>query len=366
MQIPQLTFTRFIAALLVLIFHGARSTFPFTIYPGRYLIEYGHIAVVYFFILSGFILAITYRSALERTGKLNRNQFWIARLARIYPLYVFALLLTVFVQTTFYPVTVTPTQLLASLSLTQAWFPTLVTTLNGPGWSLSVEVFFYALFPLIFPLLVALSNRTLAVLLVSSWVAGVGLFYGLVNQPQPGQLSVEEYHNLLYYSPWVHLATFVNGCISGLLFWRYAWHHAPSSGRNQLSWLLLGLGVLGLVIIVPQPQLMAYAQGGLLAPVFMLLITGLGLQTDTALTRLFSWQPFVYLGEISYGLYILQMPIIWLFKKVDPLSLGDTFLRDLFTFGALFGATILCHHLIERPAQAYIRTHWHPKLVPSH
>lgn len=365
MQLPQLTFTRFIAASVVLIFHGAQSTYPFTVYPGRYLTQYGHIAVIYFFILSGFILTITYQSALERTGVLNRGQFWLARFSRIFPLYFVALLMTVYVQKTFYNASVTPTQLLASTGLVQAWFPALVTTLNGPGWSLSVEAFFYALFPLLFPVLTTLSNRVLTILLGISWGSGVGLFYVLVNQLKPINLSPEEYHNLIYYSPWVHLATFVNGCISGLLFWRYVRKHAPSPGCNQLSWILLLLGVIGLIVIVPNDSLMAYAQGGMLAPVFILFITGLGLQNNGLLSRLFSWRPLVYLGEISYGLYILQMPVIWLFKKIDPLSLGDTFQRDIFTFGTLFLVTILCYHLIERPAQTYIRNRWYTKLAHS-
>ncbi|MBD2755332.1 acyltransferase family protein [Spirosoma validum] len=365
MPLPQLTFTRFIAALIVLIFHGARSTYPFTVYPGRYFIEYGHIAVVYFFVLSGFILTITYRSSLERTGALNRGQFWLARFSRIYPLYCFALLMTMFVQTTYYNVSVTPAQLIASLSLMQAWLPSLVTTLNGPGWSLSVEAFFYALFPLLLPLLMNLPNRVLAGLLVICWLSGIGLYHLLDSQPKPVNFSSDEYHNLIYYSPWMHLATFVNGCLSGLLFWRYVRQHKPSPARNRLAWCLLVLGLIGLIVIVPQDRLMMYAQGGMLAPVFILFITGLGLQTDTVLTRLFSWLPLVYLGEISYGLYILQMPVIWLFKKVDPLSLGDTFQRDIFTFAALFLVTIICYHLIERPAQTYIRTRWHPRLAHS-
>ncbi len=365
MQIPQLTFTRFVAALVVLIFHGARGSYPFTVYPGKYLTDHGSVAVIYFFILSGFILTITYQSALARTGELNRRQFWVARFSRIYPLYAFALLGTVWILTTFYGESVTPTQLLASLTLVQAWFPTLAPTINGPGWSLSVEAFFYALFPLIFPPLTTLANRTLLVLLGVVWVAGLGLFYFLINQPDPAGWSAEAYHSLINYSPWVHLATFVNGCLAGLLFWRYMQQHAPSPGRNRLSWLLLGLAIVGLVLVVPQNEFMRYSQGGVLAPVFLLVIAGLGLQTNTMLTRFLSWRPLVYLGEISYGLYILQMPVIRLLKKVDPLSLGDTLLRDVFSFIAIFLAAILCHHLIERPAQAFIRAHWRPKLVPS-
>ncbi|MBC8154561.1 MAG: acyltransferase [Bacteroidetes bacterium] len=365
MQLPQLTFTRFVAALVVLVFHGARGSYPFTVYPGRYLIEHGSVAVIYFFILSGFILTITSLASVERTGTLNRGQFWLARFSRIYPLYAFALLMTVFVQTTFYFVSVTPVQLLASLTLMQAWFPTLAGTLNGPGWSLSVEAFFYALFPFVFPPLATLSNRVLLGLFAGVWLVGVGGFYLLVNQPDPAGFSPETYHSLINYSPWIHLAVFVNGCISGLLFWRYVRQNAPSPARNRFSWGLLALGVVSLVVIVPQPELMVYGQGGLLAPIFVLFIAGLGIQTDTILTRFLSWPPLVYLGEISYGLYILQMPVIRLLKQVDPLSLGDTLQRDLFTFGSLFLVAILCHHLIERPAQAFIRTRWQPKLVRS-
>ncbi len=365
MQIPQLTVTRFVAAFIVLIFHGGRGSYPFTVYPGLYIAQYGFVAVVYFFLLSGFILTITYQSVLERTGALDRRQFWIARLARIYPLYAFALLMTVLVQILFYTTPVTPVQLLASITLVQAWFPGLASTLNGPGWSLSVEVFFYALFPLCFPVLSRLRNRTVLILLVSSWVGGLSLFYGLVNHPVPAGLSSDEYHSLINYSPWIHLATFLNGCLVGLLFWRYVRQQPPARRRNQLSWLLLLLGVAGLVGTVSQEPLMTYAQGGLLVPVFSLFIVGLGLQTGTWLTRFFSWRPLIYLGEISYGLYILQMPVIRLLKKVDVLHLGDTLQRDLFTFGALFGITILCHHLIERPAQTFIRTNWSARPVRS-
>lgn len=363
MQLPQLTFTRFVAALIVLIFHGARGSFPFTVYPGRYLVEYGSVAVIYFFLLSGFILTITYQSAMQRTGTLNRGQFWRARFARIYPLYAFALVLTVFVQTIFYAVAVTPVELLASLTLVQAWFPALANTLNGPGWSLSVEAFFYALFPLLFPALTTLSDRAAAGLLALVWAAGLGVFYSLSQQPIPAGLTPEEHHSLLNYSPWMHLATFVNGCLTGLLFGRYVRRHGPSADRNRLAWAMLLLGLAGLVVVVPQSRLMLYAQGGLLAPVFALFIVGLSLQTDTALTRLLSWRPLVYLGEISYGLYILQMPVIRLLKQIDPLSLGDTILRDLFTFGSLFGVTVLCYHLIERPAQAFIRTRRQHKIA---
>jgi len=363
MQLPQLTFTRFVAALIVLIFHGARGSYPFTVYPGRYLVDYGSLAVVYFFILSGFILGITYQSAFAQTGQLNKRRFWVARIARIYPLYLFALLLMVFVQTVFYQTPATPLALVTSLTLVQAWFPSVASALNGPGWSLSVEALFYAAFPFLFLWLTTLRTRALLGLLPLVWAVGVGVFYWLLNSVDPATLATEDYHNLVNYSPWIHLPTFINGCICGLLFWRYRQQQTAEATRNRLGWAALVAGFAGLAVAVHYPNWMTYGQGGSIAPVFALFILGLSVQHNTALTRLFAWRPLVYLGEISYGLYILQMPVIRLLKQIDPLALGDTVWRDLFTFGVLFGASALCYHLIEKPAQAFIRTRWSGRAV---
>lgn len=365
MQLPQLTFTRFVAALIVLIFHGARGSYPFTVYPGRYLIEYGSVAVVYFFILSGFILTITYQAALERAGTINKRNFWVARLARIYPLYAFALLITILVQAVVYGIPTNPAEVLASGTLMQSWFPALATTLNGPGWSLSVETLFYALFPFLLLWLTARSSRTLLGGLLMIWVGGVGLFYGLINGVDTGTASTETYHNLINYSPWVHLPTFINGCICGLIFWRYMKQPVPATTRNRLGWVMLFAGTAGMIAVVQSQQLMTYAQGGILSPIFALFILGLAVQTNTVLTHLLSWQPLVYLGEISYGLYILQMPVVQLLKKVDLLALGNSIWRDLFTFAALFIITVICYHVIERPAQAFIRRQWSVRPIRS-
>ena len=128
---------------------------------------------------------------------------------------------------------------------------------------------------------------------------------------------------------------------------------------------VLGAGAVGLAAAVQSSQLMTYAQGGILSPVFALFILGLSVQANTFVTRLFSWQPLVYLVEISYGLYILQMPVIHFLKKVDLLMLGNTLWRDLFTFAALLIATVICYHAIERPAQRFIRQRWLVHTVSS-
>jgi hypothetical protein len=60
MRIEQLTFTRFIAAVAVVIFHFGREVFPFQHPILQPLVLSANIGVSYFFILSGFVMIIAY------------------------------------------------------------------------------------------------------------------------------------------------------------------------------------------------------------------------------------------------------------------------------------------------------------------
>jgi len=93
MQLDQLTFTRFIAAMTVVFFHYGQTIFPANI-PFLYEnMTAGPIAVGYFYILSGFIMAIAYYETDEtKRFEFNKLKYWAARFARIYPVYLVALL----------------------------------------------------------------------------------------------------------------------------------------------------------------------------------------------------------------------------------------------------------------------------------
>jgi peptidoglycan/LPS O-acetylase OafA/YrhL len=108
------------------------------------LCESGPAAAGFFFLLSGFVLA------LHHPAVPDRKRFWRARLLRIYPMYLFAFLL-------FFPIAVgkyyhDPVLLVASMAVNlpmlQSW-TNLSQSWNGPSWSLSVEAFLYLMFPLL-------------------------------------------------------------------------------------------------------------------------------------------------------------------------------------------------------------------------
>ena len=137
MRIEQLTFTRFIAASLIVIFHYGIDIFPFNLQKTMFL--GANIGVSYFFVLSGFVMIIAYHKK-QKISVLNylRNRF-----ARIYPVYLLATLILVGYYLVATNVDVKPIDLILNITLLQSWVPAKVLTLNFPGWSLSVEFFFY-------------------------------------------------------------------------------------------------------------------------------------------------------------------------------------------------------------------------------
>lgn len=139
-----LTAVRFFAAMYVVLYHdGLQERLRGVPVAARFM-ESGHTSVPMFFVLSGFVLAYNYPSVR------SKRSFWIARFARIYPVYLLATLSMLGAEFAEFgwrhPVSFYVGVVLV-LGLVQTWWPRYSFFLNVPAWTLSVEAFFYALFP---------------------------------------------------------------------------------------------------------------------------------------------------------------------------------------------------------------------------
>ena len=307
MRVEALTFFRFVAAMIVVIFHFGPESSLASLAPG--FLTAGSQMVSFFFVLSGFVLVLAYAERWKRCPKPWR--FWQARVARIVPIYLLAFFLSLALFQD-QPLTDARAVLLDLLFL-QAWFPPYPLAVNGPAWSLSVEAFFYLIFPLCLWIVTRGAPRP-ARLMVGALTAWLFAQSVLANLLQPGFYAgfPSVSFDLIHYLPLTHLPSFGLGVAGG--YWTV--YHRDRVPTRPLPSLLLIL-VSGGAIVLALNLKDAYASlsgfsaplhAGFFAPLFLALILAVAI-ADPRATRWLVARPLVLLGEASYGIYILQTPI---------------------------------------------------------
>ena len=354
MQLDQITFTRFIAALTVVFFHYGQSIFPANIPFLFENITAGPIAVGYFYVLSGFIMAIAYYQTDEsKRVKFNKTKYWVARFARIYPVYLVALLIIAAAK--FKTLGQGWETLPLHILLLQSWIPGYPITLNTPGWSLSVEAFFYLCFPFLLAWLYKLGIKSMTAFAVTLWLITQVILLVQLNSEAYTPKSL--LHDFIYYNPLMHLNQFVLGLVCGAYL--KSIKDSINSESKTGSWLLISFLVMFL-LIWGRPHLeslfgirLAFTNG-LLAPTFLAIIIFLA-KHKGSITKLFSAPLLVLLGEASYSLYILQKPIHGVYDKVivPRIPLSDTLHFYIFLI-LLITLSIISFKFFETPMRKII------------
>ena len=410
---PALSGLRFFLAAHVLFFHFAPLFLGDSAFA-RNLLRAGSSSIAGFFLLSGFIL--TYAHVLD-SDRLDQpvREFWLARFLRIYPAYFLAFLLTAPFALAQLRHAAFPFQEFVRmglfLSLLQTWVPGLWRYWNYPAWSLSVEAFFYAMFPLLVPWIFR-PRWDWRVTLAAVWMAGLVVPIGL--------LGTTRFEWLLATPP-LHLPEFVFGMILGKrLIVRSTLARQPLERqpfeRQPLERQALGPGTLGergtserqplerqpsnddrasnedlanenrvnenraLTWMAPAAAMtlvVIYGSGwfpeslidhGLLAPLVGCLMWGLAIG-EGWFGRLLGSRPIAYLGEISYGIYIFQFPIFTAcFVLTKRLRLPwNSRLTFLACCAILICLSALSFEWVEKPLRrAGMRRYaGHPQMVAS-
>lgn len=353
MKLDQLTFTRYIAALTVVFFHFGQQAFPATHAWWHPVVTAGPIAVSFFFVLSGFIMAVAYYQP-ERP-RINKGKYWLARFARIYPVYLLALILMILANLK--TDGSDPAAIGLSLTMLQAWIPGYAMVLNSPGWSLSVEALFYLSFPLLLYFVNANGLKKLTLITLLLWLGTQTLQIFLHNSASYEAKGI--LHQFIYYHPFMHLSTFMLGLVVGIAFCKGQF--------NKLNQAWNGLSILGFTALVilllayeasfeQQLGLLIDYNNGLIAPAFLAILVLLAV--NDGWTKRFMSLPFlVLLGEASYSLYILQRPAYGIYDRV----LGHWLPLDANLHYYLFAilltvASILSFKYMETPLRRLINS----------
>ncbi len=338
-QIDQLTGLRAFLALWVVtrhLFHpfenGVLIDFGFRFSA----FDHGYLGVDGFFILSGFILAYNYANGRP----LDYRAFVGARFARIYPVHFMTLLgaigLVFVKQFVLHKAVIGTAQntypaLAANFVLLNAWSFKFVTGWNDVAWSVSAEWFAYLFFP-VFVVLAPARNRLLATALL------------LV---PAGALAVLEWRSTSALSLPGGLARLIPEFYAGVLLFRLR----RSSGFASLPRVLglAAIGVIALGIGVQRDTLTVVGLG--------LLIFALSSDADFV-SPLLALRPIVYLGEISYCLYMVQrfpMEGLSFARKASGAFAGSPLVQLIVLLALLLTVSHWTHRLVELPGRKWLR-----------
>jgi peptidoglycan/LPS O-acetylase OafA/YrhL len=360
-RLPSLTGLRIFGSVAVVICHvgnGFANAASLTVAS-----TYGYAGVTFFFMLSGFVL--TWSCANQPV-----RPFWWKRFSRIWPL---QLLVMVFAYVAIPGHERIPglAGRLAQLFLVQAWFPNPAIYAGGNGvtWSLSVEMFFYLVFPAAILLVRRLGGRglvvtaavTLAGLLVPPLVislAGLGI-------------SASVYYWLFFVFPPYRFGEFLLGMLLAralVLGYRVR--------RPALTCLAATAGIAAVTWAMtvftmrtgnwPDRPYVAL----LLLPFFALLLSGSAALDLKPGGWWLGSAPFVLLGEWSFALYLVHAPTLvvtapwgWWNNPGGLWGLAD-FLGFL-TLALAVAAAL--HYLVEKPVERQLRRIriGHPQAAPA-
>jgi peptidoglycan/LPS O-acetylase OafA/YrhL len=331
---------RALAVLLVIIFH---ADFHF--------LKGGYLGVDVFFVISGYLISGLLFKELNSADRIDFKRFYARRIRRILPLSVFVTLATlVFFAFNFSPVELlelSKTTLFTSLFSSNIWFVIQATDYFGTNtetnpllhtWSLGVEEQFYFLWPALLALLPIFSASRKywqwQVFFVSllSLVAFLYLFYE--NQPlaffgMPTRAWQFGFGALIHFIPAYKLVNrFALNCtaIIGLVFILFTSMHVTSGFSGNPLWAILP--TIGACAIIWAGQTVK----------------------DHLVYRLLSIPPVVFVGTLSYSLYLWHWPV-FMYLKLDSGHLNS--LNVFFGLLAIFCLSFLSYKYIE----AALRSH---------
>jgi len=358
-EIKPLTSIRGIAALLVVVYHFHQTAaMPFAALG--HFIHRGYFWVDLFFVLSGFVMALTYADMFgARYDWRAHRDFLVKRIARVYPLYIAVTLAVSFYSLAVYggygdvhrPAVHLDDPLLAHVTnilMIQAWG--FGTSIGGASaWSISTEWAAYLLFPfLVYCSLFA--GRIMAGLL---GLAAVVLLVYVATHPEfnsqnrNGQMDVWFGQDALV----------VMRCLGGFCIGLLAFRATRVSGLMHV----LQKDVVCAGLFVALVGLMASTLADLwLYPLLPLLVLSLYSVRGWA-ARFFSLWPLYRLGILSYSIYLVHVQFHVLFDQLNlwlPRIIPEPYavwVSAGVTYSAVLLAALAGYYLIERPSRAALR-----------
>lgn len=336
-HLPQLDALRGLAACGVAFFShfnilSGKSGGPLAGVPGlSWLYVYGHTLVDLFFVLSGFVICHVYLSRDEGLQLPGWRRFFGARIARIYPLHLATLCLTaalfaipvVWEMKSNLPYDVW--HFVLNLLLLQRSGLESYHSFNLSAWSLTAEFIAYILFFLAIRIRARRSSVFAAFILMA--VAAYGA--GILN---------------------IYVTRGIVGFFSGCLLWWY-WPHVRKIQPATLVVVLLVGWILAFQFM--QRGFSVYMIAGLL--IWPALVA---LAFEPRAGRILSQRWLLWLGDLSFGIYLLHFPVYLLRAVIlgpDPLPPSTWLAANLVSIAIVLAAAHVTYRWFELPSRTAVR-----------
>jgi peptidoglycan/LPS O-acetylase OafA/YrhL len=367
--IPAIEGLRGIAVLWVVLFHyvlvrSGQFVDPFVAWVDaslalKIIVRNGFLGVDLFFLITGFLLTLPwFKHAMEGRRRPSAREFYIRRARRILPAYYVQLAMLFFV---FLPL-LNPTLwraargfVLANLGLHALFlhyttpYSSASLSINGPLWTLALEMQYYLLLPLI-----ALWFLRASYVAAGAFLAAALIWKTLaLHDLQPlislyGMIGAR--WNLsdasLRHFAGTQLPGYLGHFALGILCGR-AWLAHRATVPNRVGAVLLGVlaacSVLALYAVLAGHASWLGEQAWFLIPVAMAVTIWAAVSQHPPWgEKLLGLAPLALVGRVSYSMYLYHLPVLLLFNKYAPAALGG------FAFPCYFAVIIAISSLSFR------------------
>lgn len=306
-ELTPLTSLRGIFALLVVFYHFIKLVLPHRSPSELGFVGRGYLAVDFFFVLSGFIMMHAYGEKIAADGgRQGYLRFLSARIARIYPLHVLMLALLVAAELArflhgasgaaafsppFSAAERSPGSIVTNLLLLQSLHVSDGLTWNTPAWSISTEFYVYLLFPLLVAAIARIKTFGLAVAAIALVLLAYVLTRVGINADRVGPLDIT--YDFGYFR------CLIEFCLGMCVYRVYASDLWPTVGADRF----VAIASLGLAVVLQNQW-----HDVLALPLIALLILSVS-RNEGRSAAVLSWFPLRRLGDASYSIYLVHVPI---------------------------------------------------------
>jgi peptidoglycan/LPS O-acetylase OafA/YrhL len=358
--LPGLDGVRALAVIGVLLYHADLTW-----------ITGGFLGVDVFFVLSGFLITSLLLEEYDRAGRIDFRRFYLGRARRLLPALFLMLLVVSAVVAVFYRDAAASLRadVVATLLYVNNWWYVLNDAsyfefIGRPPllkhlWSLAVEEQFYLVWPLLAFLAMRRAGRRgvriLAIILAlasTAWMISLSVSQGFPDYADPSRA---------YFGTDAHAMGLLVGAALAT-FWRPGRLSAdiPAPARVLVTALGIGAlaGVIAFFLFVGEFTPWMYQRGGfLLLALVVALLIAMATHPASPLGRWMGTQPWRYLGQRSYGLYLWHWPIFMVTRPTLDLPLDGITLLIL-RLGLTVGVAELSYRFVEMPIRRGAIDRW--------